>query len=146
RRQIERDLHDGAQQQLVALRIMLGRTAQQLRASAPDAAAQLDRLGDQTEQTIDEVRALAHGIYPSLLVERGLADALHAAALSAPIDTRLSVDGLHRYSPEIESTVYFACLEALQNAAKHAGAGHVDVMVWENGQVEFDVSDDGEGF
>jgi signal transduction histidine kinase len=147
RRQIERDLHDGAQQRLVALCITLGRGAERLRRSAPEAAALLERLGEETEATIDEVRALAHGIYPSLLADRGLPDALHAAVLSAPIDARLSVDHVGRYPAQVENTVYFACLEALQNAEKHAGAdSRVDISVWENGALGFDVSDDGRGF
>jgi signal transduction histidine kinase len=147
RQRIERDLHDGAQQRLIAMSIALAREGERLRASAPEAADVLEALVDATESTIDDIRALAHGIYPSLLAERGLPDALHAAALAAPIDTSLEVDGVGRYPPEVESTVYFACLEALQNAAKHArGASHVDIMLSENGELAFAVSDDGAGF
>jgi signal transduction histidine kinase len=147
RRRIERDLHDGAQQRLVALRIRLGRESDRLQASAPEAASVLEMLGDETEDTIDEIRALAHGIYPSLLADRGLADALRAAALGASIRTVVSVDGLGRYSPEVESSVYFACLEALQNATKHArGASRVEIALSGNGALRFAVSDDGAGF
>jgi signal transduction histidine kinase len=146
RRRIERDLHDGAQQRLVALRLRLARESERLQAGSPQAAAVLDELGLETEETIDEVRALAHGIYPSLLAERGLPDALRAAALAAPISTSLATDGVGRYSPEVESTVYFACLEALQNAAKHAHAEHVAITLVAGERLRFEIADDGEGF
>lgn len=147
RRRIERDLHDGAQQRLIALRMRLTMEAERLRDEAPAAADELERLGEEVGETIDEVRDLAHGIYPSLLAERGLGDALRAAARTAPIPTSVDADGIGRYRPEVESTVYFACVEALQNAAKHAGgASRVQIALAANGRLEFEVRDDGAGF
>jgi signal transduction histidine kinase len=147
RRRIERDLHDGAQQRLVALRLKLARQSDRLAATAPETSAVLAGLGHDAEHTIDDVRALAHGIYPSLLADRGLPDALRAAALGASISTSLAADGIGRYPRDVESSVYFACLEALQNAAKHArGVTHVEITLAEHDALEFEVSDDGEGF
>ena len=120
RRRIERDLHDGAQQRLVALRIKLELAEEALR-DDPDAGAErLHALAPEVEATLDEIRSLAHGVYPPLLADRGLAEALRAAALHAPLTATVSSDGIGRYPPEVESAVYFCCLEALQNAAKHA--------------------------
>ena len=121
RRRIERDLHDGAQQRLVALRIQLELAAE--RADGNGVSAELlHELGDEVEDALDEVRSLARGIYPALLADRGLVEALRAAALRAPLPTPVLAAGVDRYSPEIENAVYFCCLEALQNAGKHAGA------------------------
>ncbi len=120
RRRIERDLHDGAQQRLVALRAHLGLQSERLRAGAPHSADALDGLALIVDETIDEVRSIARGIYPSLLADRGLVEALRAAALGAPLAARVDAEGVGRYDPEIETTVYYACIEALQNAAKHA--------------------------
>src|SRR4051794_9748110 len=147
RRRIERDLHDGAQQRLIALRLALARQGERLQESSPEAAEALEALGRDTEDTIEDIRSLAHGIYPSLLADRGLKAALHAAVLGSPIGASLDAGELPRYTPEIESTVYFACVEALQNAAKHArGATHVEISLAANRELEFAVSDDGSGF
>jgi signal transduction histidine kinase len=148
RRRIERDLHDGAQQRLVALSAKL-RLARELAADdAAEARAVLDELGTDIELAIEELRELAHGIYPPLLVEGGLADALTAAATRAalPATVELHADG--RYPLEIEAAVYFCCTEALQNAAKHAGAdAQATVRVWEEaGGLLFEVADNGTGF
>src|SRR5262249_26602921 len=120
RRRIERDLHDGAQQHLVALRIKLELLAERLEEVAPQDAAQLRLVEDEGETTLDQVRGFARGVYPALLSDRGLKEALRAAARSAPIPTTVDAPGLRRYPPEIEGAVYFACMEALQNATKHA--------------------------
>ena len=120
RRGIERDLHDGAQQRLISLRIRLSVQAERLEQSNPEAAAALAALGEEVEAAIDDLRALAHGIYPALLTERGLADALRAVARTSAIPVSVQADGVARYRTEVESTVYFACVEALQNAEKHA--------------------------
>jgi signal transduction histidine kinase len=147
RRRLERDLHDGAQQRLVALRMELGVQSALLEERDADTAARLAALGEDVEQTIDEVRALAHGIYPSLLADRGLAAALTAAARSSTIPASVDTDGIGRFTPEVESTVYFACLEALQNASKHAsGATRVAISLWVADGLEFEVRDDGAGF
>jgi signal transduction histidine kinase len=147
RRRIERDLHDGAQQHLIGLAVQL-RLARDLADSHPEKAKELlGGLDEEIQATLDGLRDLAHGIYPPLLQDRGLADALAAAALRAPIAARVEARGVGRYPPDVEATVYFCCLEALQNAAKHAGGGAiVTLRVHANGGLFFDVADDGAGF
>ena len=113
RRRIERDVHDGAQQRLVALRIKLALESERLEQEAPQTAAELELLGAEVDETIDEVRAIAHGIYPSLLSDRGLVEALRAAARSTPLSCTVEADGIGRHSQEIESAVYFACVGAV---------------------------------
>jgi len=147
RRRIERDLHDGAQQRLVALRIGLTAAAERLAESRPESARALRALGDDVEQTLDELRRLARGIYPSVLTDHGLSAALSSAALAAPLATSVRAAGSRRYSQEIESAVYFACMEALQNSAKHAhGATRVEIALTLGGVLAFEVRDDGAGF
>ena len=134
RRRIERDLHDGAQQRLVALRIELELEAEEAEPADAERAATLRRLGADVEEAIDEVRSLARGIYPAALADRGLADALRAAALRSPLPATVLVTGVGRYSREIETAAYFCCLEALQNAAKHAhGASAAVIELSDNG-------------
>ena len=148
RRQIERNLHDGAQQHLVALAVNL-RLARQIAESDVDAAKQmLEQLGHDLQDAVQELRNLAHGIYPPLLVDRGLPEALSAAGGRAALPTTVAADGIGRYSPEVEAAVYFCCLEAMQNAGKHAGDGAtIAVRVWEEeGALFFEVADDGAGF
>ena len=148
RRKIERNLHDGAQQRLVALAVNL-RLARQLAAQAPDDAnAMLDQLGTEIQETLEELRALAHGIYPPLLADRGLGEALKAAAGRSPVQTTVFAEGLVRYPPEIEAAIYFCCLEAMQNISKYAGEGATaDVRIrHEAGALLFEVNDNGAGF
>ena len=93
-----------------------------------------------------DIRSLSHGLYPSLLVERGLVEALSEAAAACPLPATLTTRDLGRYAPEIEGAVYFCCREALQNAAKHAkGASSARISVWEDELVHFEVLDDGAG-
>jgi signal transduction histidine kinase len=147
RRKIERDLHDGAQQRLVALQIKLELMAERLQDVSPDSASAIRDLEDDVDVTIDEMRALARGVYPSLLAERGLSEALRAAGRGASVPTMVDAAGIGRYSPEVEATVYFACMEALQNVAKHAnGASGVSISVSQNERLRFEVRDDGKGF
>jgi signal transduction histidine kinase len=147
RRRIERDLHDGAQQRLVAIRVRLALVAEQLDSDSPLNADAIRQLETQVDETIDDVRSFARGIYPSLLAERGLTEALRAAGRSAPLPTMVDAAQIGRYAPEIEATVYFSCMEALQNAAKHAhGATGVTVKLTHNPHLRFEVSDDGSGF
>lgn len=148
RREIERDLHDGAQQQLVTLRVRLELAREQLQRDPAAGTEVFEGLGEEVEAIIDEVRALARGIYPPLLASEGLGDALRAAGRRSAQPVAIDVDGVGRYPPEVEGAVYFCCLEALQNAAKHAGDGAtVEVRLRsENGALSFDVSDDGCGF
>ena len=147
RRRIERNLHDGAQQHLVALAVNL-RLARDIITDDSDAGLEmLDQLADEVQETIQEVRQLAHGIYPPLLVDSGLVEALRAAANRNPLPVDISADGIGRYPSDTEAAVYFCCLEALQNAAKHAPDAHVDLRIWEEaGGLLFTVSDDGPGF
>jgi signal transduction histidine kinase len=147
RRRIERDLHDGAQQRLVALRIKVELTEELVKQDPERGIERLHALGAELTEALEEIRSLARGVYPSRLAERGLADALRAAALQAPIATTVTPDGVGRYPQEIESAVYFAVLEALQNASKHAtGATRIVVSLSEGEKLGFEVSDDGAGF
>ena len=147
RRKIERDLHDSAQQMLIAVRIQLELTRGQ---ADPESKLehQLARLGDDLDRALDELRSVAHGIYPPLLAEEGLPEAVTEAARRAPVPVQLELEDVGRLPEEIETAVYFSCLEALQNAAKHGGP---DVAVtirlwWEPHLLRFSVSDDGVGF
>jgi signal transduction histidine kinase len=147
RRRVERDLHDGAQQHLVALAVNL-RLARDILADDPVAGTEmLAQMAEDVQVTIRELRELAHGIYPPLLAEAGLPEALRAAAARSAIPVSVSTDGIGRYSQGAETAVYFCCLEALQNAAKHAPAASAQVRVWEeSGGLLFSVTDNGPGF
>ena len=148
RRQIERNLHDGAQQHLVALAVNLGLAQRLADADPSETKAMLGQLSADLKEAIQQLRDLAHGIYPPLLVDRGLGEALSAAAGRSALPTTVDATGVGRFTPEIEAAVYFCCLEALQNASKHAGAGaRGTIRVWqEEGGLLFEVSDDGTGF
>ena len=148
RRRIERDLHDGAQQHLVALAVNVN-LVRQIADTDPDTAkSMLEQIGSDLQEAVQELRNLAHGIYPPLLMDRGLGEALSAAAGRAALPTGVEADGIGRYPQQVEAAVYFCCLEALQNAAKHAGDGaQAMVRVWEDGgALQFEVRDDGAGF
>jgi signal transduction histidine kinase len=147
RRKIERNLHDGAQQHLVALAVNLRLTKDMLADDPEGAVEMLDALADAVKDTIQELRDLAHGIYPPLLMDSGLSEALRAAASRSPLGVSVTTDGIGRYSSEIEAAVYFCCLEALQNASKHAPEASVAITVRVDGDVlGFEVADDGPGF
>ena len=148
RRKLERNLHDGAQQHLVALAVKLRLAKDAVEDDPPAAMEMMDELRIDIQDAIQELRALAHGIFPPLLVSGGLAEALPAAASRAALPTSVDAAGVGRYPGDVEAAVYFCCLEALQNAAKHAGGGaRATVRVWEeDGQLRFEVSDDGTGF
>lgn len=148
RRRLERDLHDGAQQHLVAMAVKL-RLAEDLTEEDPaEAASVIAELRSDLKDAIAELRALAHGIFPPLLSSGGLSEAMPAAASRAALPTTVDLHGIGRYSPEIEAAVYFCCLEALQNAGKHAGdrAGIVVTLSSDEGFLRFEVRDDGDGF
>lgn len=143
RHKLERDLHDGAQQRLVALRVRLAL----LEEADPAHAQAIHALREDIDATIDEVRSFARGVYPSLLARTGLGEALRAAGRSSGLPTSVRADGLGRYPPELETTAYFFCSEALQNAAKHArGATHVTVLLSADRDLRFEIRDDGAGF
>lgn len=147
RRRLERDIHDGAQQNLAALAIEL-RLARDLIGSDPSAAAQmLDDMNTEVQRTIRELRELAHGIYPPLLADGGLGPALGAAAAHSPLHVDIDVQTTDRFDQNTEAAVYFCCLEALQNSAKHAPGATATVRLWcEAAALFFQVSDDGPGF
>ena len=147
RRRIERNIHDGAQQQLVALAIKLTLT-ESLIGTDPDGERELlaelrhDALG-----AVEDLRDLARGIYPPLLASAGLAAALTAQARKSPVPTSVTADGVGRYPQDVEAAAYFCVLEALQNVAKYAGATRAGVRLTAAGDdLEFAVTDDGAGF
>jgi signal transduction histidine kinase len=148
RRKLERNLHDGAQQHLVAMAVKLRMVEELVEDDPNEANKVIGELRDNLKDAIAELRALAHGIFPPLLMSGGLAEALPAAAGRAALQTTVETKGIGRYSPEIESTVYFCCLEAMQNAGKHAGDdAEIAITVEErDGALTFVVSDDGVGF
>jgi signal transduction histidine kinase len=147
RREIERNLHDGAQQRLVALRMKLAEAEASV-TSDEELRRSLRELGADAEATLEELRSLAHGVYPAVLVDHGLSAALASVAARSPVPVHVGVALAERLAPEVEAVVYFCCLEAIQNAAKHAGPGAtVTVRVRGHaGRVAFEVSDDGVGF
>jgi signal transduction histidine kinase len=147
RRKIERDLHDGAQQQLLALRIRLSLLTEELRGGVPERVEELDAIGDGIDDAVDVVRTLAHGSAPMPLTEHGLAPALQLVAVDATLPAAVRARGVGRYSDPVEAAVYFSCVEALQNAVKHAhGATGVTIALVDDGALRFEVSDDGPGF
>jgi len=148
RRRIERDLHDGAQQRLVALRIRIELAAEAVAEGHGDPIDLLRRLGRETEEALEEVRSLAHGIYPAPLAKFGLAGALRSVALDGPIPISIVSKEGGRYRREVETAAYFCCLEAIQNATKHArGATRIRVSLGErDGALRLEVRDDGPGF
>ncbi len=147
RRRIERDLHDGAQQHLVALEANLGAVRELIDSDPEQAKAILAELRGAVHEAMEEFRDLAHGIFPPLLQDRGLEEALTNAARRAHISTRFETNARGRYDPEIEATVYFCCVEALQNAAKHAGEGARATIRLHTTEetLSFEVTDDGSG-
>ncbi len=148
RRKLERNLHDGAQQHLVALAVKLRLARDAVEDDPPDAIAMIDEIKDDVQTAIGELRALAHGIFPPLLVSGGLTDALPAAAGRAALPTTVELVDVGRYGNDIEAAVYFCTLEALQNAGKHAGDdAAASVKVTDaDGVLRFEVRDDGAGF
>ena len=149
RRRIERNLHDGAQQHLLALAVTVGLVRQMVAEGEPAAEieAMLGQLGDDVNAAIGQVRELAQGIYPALLMDGGLEAALRAVAGRAPMKVLVDAVGVGRYPPNLEAAVYFCALEALQNVAKHAPRSTVAVNVEERDDVlHVSVRDDGPGF
>jgi signal transduction histidine kinase len=147
RRRLERNLHDGAQQQLVALAVKQ-RLARNLVPQDPrKATALLGELEGETEDALENLRNLARGIYPPLLADRGLGEALEAQARRGTVPVAVQADGVGRYPQEIEAAVYFCCLEALQNVTKYAGASQASIRIFsDRDDLGFEVADDGSGF
>jgi signal transduction histidine kinase len=146
RRRMERDLHDGAQQHLVLLKMKLGMLEDNLDADS-GAKAAVEELKSDLGRALAELRDLAHGIYPAILEHEGLPAALRDAAERSPLAARVESNRAGRYPAELEAAVYFCCLEALQNAAKHAPESNVTVSLAESdGALRFEIADDGPGF
>ena len=146
RRRIERDLHDGAQQRLLALAIQLELAGELVADDPEEGARRVHELVEDVNEAMADIRSLASGVYPSLLLERGLVEAVSEVAAACALPTTLTAEGLGRYAPEIEGAVYFCCREALQNAAKHAeGARSVLIKLWEAEAIHFEVRDNGAG-
>jgi len=146
-KKLERDIHDGAQQQLVALAVKLG-LVERLVATDPErASSMLAEAKAETNDALSDLRDLARGIYPPLLADKGLAAALEGQARKSSVPVEVEPDGIGRYPQETEAAVYFSCLEALQNVAKYAQATKATVRLSQaNGNLTFEVSDDGIGF
>jgi len=147
RRRLERNLHDGAQQNLVALKVKLG-LVQMLAARDPEKAKTTVReLKADADTALETLRDLARGIYPPLLAEKGLVTALESQARKATVAVTVEASGVGRYPQDVEATVYFCVLEALQNVQKYARASSVTVRVRDSGEtLQFEVADDGAGF
>jgi signal transduction histidine kinase len=148
RRRLERDLHDGVQQHLVGLRIKLDMAAETIREDLERGERALASVGQQMDDVLQELRLLARGIYPSLLHECGLREALSAAARSSPLAVSVRAPGVGRYSEEVEVAVYFCCLEAMQNVVKHAGPDATALVTLspDRPYLCFEVHDTGVGF
>jgi signal transduction histidine kinase len=148
RARIEHDLHDGAQQRLIALRIKLSLTETLVASDPVVGIAQIRALGTEVDEALEELRSLAGGVYPAILTDRGLEAALRSLAQRTPLPMHVVAAGVTRHPVQIESAVYFVCVEALQNAMKHATTA---TGVWlrlteRSGILSFDVRDDGPGF
>lgn len=147
RRSIERDLHDGAQQRLLAMSVTIERARKELLAGRHESASALmDQLAATNREVLTELRELARGIYPPLLTERGLVAALQSTARRSPVPVTLDVADFERPGRQVEVAAYFCILEALTNAAKHSGATEVLISVRGRPHLSFVVSDDGKGF
>jgi signal transduction histidine kinase len=147
RRRIERDIHDGAQQQLLAIGATLAQAESVAGQDQERERALVAQLKAETSGTLATLRELARGIYPPLLADQGLAAAIRAQAGKAPGPVEVSTDGVGRYPPEIETAIYFCCVEALQNAARHAPGSTVKIGMADSGaEVTFTIADDGPGF
>ena len=146
RRRIERDLHDGAQQRLVALGLDVRVARKKILNDPSTAAAELDRIGQGLAEASAELRELARGIHPAVLTERGLAAAVEALGTRAPVPVEVVEVPRERLSPSLEATAYFTVAEALTNVAKYAGASHATVRIAQvDSELVVEVADDGVG-
>jgi signal transduction histidine kinase len=147
RRRLERNLHDGAQQRLVALNVKLGLLERLVERDPAQAGAIAGQLQAEGNDALEELRDLARGIYPPLLADQGLVAALESQARKSAVPVSVEADGVGRYAREAEAAVYFSCLEALQNVAKYARASSALVRLMDgDGRLRFEVIDDGVGF
>jgi signal transduction histidine kinase len=147
RRRLERNLHDGAQQHLVALKVKLGLAEMLLDRDPVKAQTTLVQLKTDADEALETLRDLARGIYPPLLADKGLTAALESQARKAAVEVTVHGDGIGRYPREVEAAVYFSVLEAMQNVQKYAGASRVVIRLREEpDRLAFAVEDDGCGF
>jgi signal transduction histidine kinase len=145
RGRLERDLHDGAQQRLLTIQMKLAELARS--ADGTDLADPIRDVSGDAAAAIAELRRVAHGIYPPLLLERGIADALRETPVPPSISFRIVDNGVGRLPAATERAIYFAASEAIQNATKHSGAGAVVMTLEPLGEVvEVTIADDGGGF
>ena len=147
RRRLERNIHDGAQQQLVALAVKARLAGQFAERDPAKAAELLTQIEAETQTALEDLRDLARGIYPPLLADRGLVAAIEAQSRKSHLGVEVDADGLGRFPADVEATVYFCALEALQNVAKYAAADRTVIrLARANGSLSFEVEDDGRGF
>jgi signal transduction histidine kinase len=148
RQRIERDLHDGVQQEIVGLRLKLDLASEAIKAEPVRGQRMLATVGRELDDLLSTLRSLAKGIYPSILEQRGLKEALVSVALSSPVPVTVIAPTIRRYEEDVEVAVYFCCLEAIQNVVKHAGTGaRASVRLSEHGDwLRFEVRDSGQGF
>ena len=147
RRRLERNLHDGAQQNLVAIKVKLGLAEMMADRDPAKAAELIGQLKGDTDEALETLRDLARGIYPPLLADKGLAAALEVQARKATLPVAVDAGGVGRHPQEIEAAIYFCVLEALQNVQKYANASRANVRLRvAGGELAFEVQDDGDGF
>jgi signal transduction histidine kinase len=147
RRRLERNLHDGAQQNLVAIKVKLGLAEVMSSKDTEKARELISGLKSDVDEALETLRDLARGIYPPLLADKGLTAALESQARKATLPVTVEADGVNRYPQEVEAAVYFCCLEALQNIQKYAGATKATIRLSaEDATLRFEVEDDGRGF
>jgi signal transduction histidine kinase len=147
RRRLERNIHDGAQQQLVALAVKLRLADNLIERDTNKAHELLEQIQVETHAALEDLRDLARGIYPPLLADKGLPAALEAQGRKSGLPVKLRADGVGRYPQAVEAAVYFSCLEALQNVVKYAEASEVVITLTDLGErISFSVADDGRGF
>lgn len=148
RDRLERDLHDGAQQGLLGLQLKLDQARRTIRNDPDEGERLLAMVERHMDDVLADLRSLAHGVYPHMLREHGIVQALKSAERLSPVDVSVHAVGVGRYSRAVEAAVYFCCLEALQNVTKYAGKGaHAEVRLWEQAKrLRFEVTDSGKGF
>jgi signal transduction histidine kinase len=147
RRKIERNIHDGAQQQLVALAIKTRLANSLIGSDETKAREVLAQMHTEAQDALENLRELARGIYPPLLADQGLGVALRSQVSRVPVPVTVEADGIARYEEDAEAAIYFSVLEGLQNVAKYAEASEAVVRLSQSdGALEFEVADDGRGF
>ncbi len=147
RQRIERDLHDSVQQQLVGVRIKLELASEAVKSEPASGQRMIDSIGRQMDEVLETLRSLARGIYPAVLHERGLGEALKSAGRRSPAPVSVRIKDIGRHASDVEIAVYFCCLEAMQNVAKHADGAEAVVRLWcDSRRLWFEVTDRGIGF